>query len=184
MAVNINIDIYALIYYSIHIMQVPLPGAWAPQEGAAMLYTILLVIIILLGVLVYGTIFGRKEVQVQLTVEAEQRLRAVIDEIEANTRHYADVSAVVAMVRQINNDPELLDELRSYPEEVSATAWLHYINVLGSTLQTLQNREGEVLKAYSPSSSDAKHAQNNVKAAREKLDEAIEASGLSGLRVV
>lgn len=138
------------------------------------LLTAVLVALIILIVL------ARRRAPLEPNIGSE--LGAAIERLGAAARHHADVSAVVEMVRQLDADPDALELIKSYPETIRAAAWLHYINSLGATLQSLQDNEARVRREGYMTMAD--NCQSQVAAVREQLDAAIAASGQSGLRSV
>lgn len=113
---------------------------------------------------------------VELNVRPE--IEASIQRLATAARHYGDVSAVVEMVRQLDADPDAAALIQSYPQTVRAAAWLHYINVLGATLHSLQEQEAMARQRGFVGSADEYRQQ--VVNVREQLDAAIAASGQSG----
>lgn len=128
----------------------------------------------------------------QWTNQVDVQLSAGIDEaitrLGQATQHYVDVNAVVAMVRQLDEHPDALELIKSYPESVRAAAWLHCINTLGSSLQEAQSQLAQKNKMRGQFGGtwegDVKRAQRYVDDIRAKLDAAVSASGHSGIRSV
>ena len=146
--------------------------------------------VILLGVIVWllGAIawllwsYCNAKMQVLLPVEPSRQ----IDELKAAAQHYADVSAVVEMMRQLDElDEDAVALLKSYPETVRAAAWLHYTNVLGADLQHAQKQLSMAHQTYQRADShNVKAAQAHVDSVRAKLDHAVQLSGQSGLHAI
>lgn len=138
------------------------------------LYSVLIVLIVIAGLLALMLLTRRRdqlvEVQVTGVDEAIVRLGRAVE-------HHVDVSAVVSLIRQIEQHPDALEQLRHYPETVRAAAWLHYINCLGADLQAAQSELSRMQQTYSPRVSYVTDAQEKVDAIRSKLDAAIMASG-------
>jgi YesN/AraC family two-component response regulator len=116
--------------------------------------------------------------------ELEQILSRIIQALE----HHADVSAVVALIKGLDADPDALEKIKEFPEKVRATSWLHYINLLGVDLKAAQEHlSREHRSTYGSSSFKASmvsSAQTEVNSIRAKLDAAIEASGMSRVHAV
>ena len=136
----------------------------------------LVIAVILLGVIAWLLWrYRNAKMQVLLPVELSRQ----IDELKAAAQHYADVSAVVEMMRQLDElDEDAVALLKSYPETVRATAWLHYTNVLGADLQHAQKQLSMAHQTYQRADSHSvKAAQAHVDSVRAKLDHAIKLSG-------
>lgn len=110
-----------------------------------------------------------------------------INQLRQAAEHYTDVSAVVAMIHQLDElDHDARLKLESYPEVVRAAAWLHYINTLGSDLQAAQMKLSDahqgkdhwaiVIGVHNQEELIAAR-QQHVDNLRAKLDKAIELSG-------
>lgn len=156
-------------------------------DNLALLVTAGLLLIVALlaviAVLLWGVLKKRPQAQflVQLNDEVARLQRAA--------EHHADVSAVVAMMRQLDElDEDAVELLERYPESVRAAAWLHYINRLGADLQAAQQRLSNAHQGTGPFanyySGDLpglqKKCQQHVDDLRAKLDKAIELSGQTG----
>lgn len=114
-------------------------------------------------------------------------LTAPLAEIERALSHHTDVSAVVQMVRQIDElDEDAMELLKSYPENVRAAAWLHRINCLGADLQAAQQKlsdshqgKGSYSSVMLTTTSLDAHRKRNQELVDEisnKLNSAIETS--------
>lgn len=103
-----------------------------------------------------------------------------IERLGVASRQYADVNAVVEMIRQIaEGDADAVELLKQYPESVRAAAWLHYINTLGSSLQSAQNELSSDLEYHNPNGVIVMATEAKVHAIRNMLNTAIAASRLS-----
>lgn len=158
--------------------------------------TMMMALLTLIGVALYALLIitWRKGMsKVSPVAEVTIDLSYQIEQLKRAAEHYADVSAVVAMVTQLHElDNDAIERLKSYPETVQAAAWLHYVNVLGSDLQAAQKLLSEAHQGkwhYEGYGSSAlvearKTCQQHVDEVRAKLDAAIRASGRTGLRAV
>lgn len=149
----------------------------------------LLLIVVLLVVIALILWKGRTtHLRAQLSIGLGDQ----ITELQRAAEHHADVSAVVSMVRQLDEmDEDAVALLGSYPESVRAAAWLHYINRLGSDLQAAQQRlsdahqhEGAYAHFYGDITTARQSCQQHVDDVRAKLDKAIELSGHIRLQAV
>lgn len=78
------------------------------------------------------------------------------------------------MVRQINDDPQAIQHLKSYPLAVQRAAMAHYADQLGSALQTVQERQQ---RYYSHGHSyHAQQEQDTIDEIRAKLGALVVAS--------
>lgn len=125
-----------------------------------------------------------------ITVQLRHRTRPTLQADEAGaaferalqvlgetTGHYADVSAVLAMVRQIDEmDEDAVRLLESYPDSVRAAAWLHYINNLGAALQAEQDNLRRNFQVYG----NGMGVEERIRELRSKLDDAIAQSRQTG----
>jgi hypothetical protein len=123
-----------------------------------------------------------RNVSFELTLEKD--IDEALARLGAGIKHHATVSAVLALMDQIEEHPDAIERLKEYPETVRAAAWLHYINRLGADLQHAQNRlsaahQSQTNYAYTDvhKQNAINTAQNHVKDVRAKLDAAIAASG-------
>ena len=150
------------------------------MDASMVIIAILLAfIVILLAVIAFGQPHPHYDEQVAIDASA------ILREVQLATRHYVDVSAVVAMVQQneeMNEDAR--ERLSSYPQQVSAAAWLHYINTLGQALQNAQTEFAQSYIGQAHTAATRQHRQAKVEELRVLLDRAIELSGQTGLRVV
>ena len=108
-----------------------------------------------------------------------------INKLQQAAEHYADVSAVVSMVRQLNElDDVAIEQLKQYPEAVQAAALIHYINCLGAALQAEQSKLEENFRCNRPEL--AKWNRGRIDELRKLLDEAVAMSKQTnpGLHVV
>lgn len=129
--------------------------------------------------------------QPQMDLELTLDFSDQIQEIQNAAKHYADVSAVVSMVRQIDElDDDAVAQLKSYPKKVQAAAWIGLINNLGLDLQKAQKnlsdahqRKGIYTSVYEIGAA-RRSCQKHVDDVRAKLDAAVAASGHYGLHTV
>lgn len=146
-----------------------------PEYYAWAIIGLLALIAALLGRLVYD---GRQPRQTNRQVAA--KITTSIDEATARlghaVQHYADVSVVAAMVRQLESDPSVIEKLRAYPKQVQAAAWVHYANVLGDALREAQADYAGLLGGYDPDHVMIAHYGARVRAIRAKLGAVIAAS--------
>jgi hypothetical protein len=156
---------------------------FAPSIIAALLVIIVALFIVALIVLVKR----RKPTTVVLDTTG---FTVELDRIMKSTAHAAEVSAVLGLMKDLEDYPDALALIAEYPKTVQAAAWMHGINQLGSDLQAAQTmlshahqqtgpylheyRIGEVRKA----------CQQHVDILQGKLDAAVKASGGSHLRPV
>lgn len=147
---------------------------------------LLLVMIFFVGIIVGIMLVVAKRLRVMRQPPVVIDLTPQIQQLQAAVEHHADVSAVVAMVRQLDAlDENALTLIKSYPETVRAAAWLHYINTLGADLQHAQQQLSAAHQMYRRADSiNVEAAQAHVDSIRDKLDRAVELSGQTGLRVV
>ena len=67
-----------------------------------------------------------------------QSFREAMEHIEVTTRNHTKVSSILAIVEQLHENPEAIEQLKGYPEAVQAAALSNRADVLGSDLQKLQ----------------------------------------------
>ena len=118
---------------------------------------------------------------------------AELDRIMKSTAHAAEISAVLGLMKDLEDNPDAVALIAEYPKTVQAAAWLHYINRLGSDLQAAQTMLSHAHQQTGPYAagrfygnigSAQKAQQQHVDIVRAKLDAAIVASGGSHLRPV
>lgn len=109
--------------------------------------------------------------------------------LERAAAHYADVSAVVAMVKQLKElDEDSVALLNSYPRSVVAAAWLARINYLGADVRAAQKQlsdanqgKGGFAHMYGTRLSDARLAcRRHVEEVQALLDTAVASSKQAG----
>ncbi|HEX7484450.1 MAG TPA: hypothetical protein VF281_04865 [Candidatus Saccharimonadales bacterium] len=141
---------------------------------------VLLAIIVVLLTRLLRKPMGPRNVEFLLNTNVEE----VLERVGKGVKHHADVSAVLALMDQIEEHPDAIKRLQEYPEMVRAAAWLHYINCLGADLQSAQNRLSAAHRATTDHHFTETYKQNAITTAqkhvndvRAKLDAAIAASG-------
>lgn len=148
------------------------------------LTTTLLVLIAVLLVLVVIVLFSTSRSSRTLTynLQLDPKFRNEMDGMLNGIRHAADISAVLGLLDQLEENPDAVALLQNYPETVRAAAWLHYINRLGSDLQHAQSELSNAHQSnYAfPGTKEMAitSAQSHVDKVRSKLDTAIKASGI------
>lgn len=150
-------------------------------------YSILAALIV--GLILLGLTLRQIRKERLLTARIEVvDLTPQIKQIQAAASHYADVSAVVAMIRQLDElDEDAVELLGEYRDQVVAATWLHWINHLAAALQKAQE---ELATALTPggyvyySSEKIQSLQQRVQTLRTLLTKAYADSGKSHLRVV
>lgn len=145
---------------------------------------LLLIVVVIMLIMIFIKLSRPRPVGLTLEVDA------AINRLKAGIEHTVHVSAVLKLIEQIDQNPDSLELIKSYPETVRAAAWVHHINLLGGDLQSAQQRLSHAHRGtgpfahYSNRQDFIKYEQQQVDAIRTKLDAAIKASGQSGLRVV
>ena len=159
------------------------------------LYIAVIVIIALLGVIAWQ-LYRNTRVNLAVYPQLSMDLSDQIQQLKEATEHFVDVSAVVIMMRQLDElDEDALELIKSYPETVRAAALLHYVNVSGADLQAAQKSLSRAHQGQdqwysyggvgvSSQSHLIQARQQHVDTIRAKLDHAIELSGHTGLRAV
>jgi len=103
-------------------------------------------------------------------------LDAVVTRAMSALAHATDVSAVVKLVNQLDEDPGALELLKSYPETVRAAALLHRVNTLGADSQAAHEvlSEANGLSTHSYNNDEKKRARAHVEQVHAELNKAIE----------
>ena len=149
---------------------------------------VILLFVIIVLLLVAVTLLAnlaRRPRTVTYELGVDPTFRQQVAEIGKGVRHYADVSAVLGLLEQIEERPDIVERLREYPETVRAAAWLHYIDRLGHDLQQAQQvlsseHQTDPSRYYNREAGKKtriNNAQEHVNSLRVKLDAAIAASG-------
>ncbi len=108
-----------------------------------------------------------------------------IKSLDATIGHHVQVSAVLAMVKQIEEgDPNAVKLLKLYPEQVRAAAWLYTINKLGVDIKAETDKLSGAHKTFGANHPYTKDVQASLDAMYTKLGAATAASGQRGLHVV
>jgi|GEM_PF-6403519 len=140
----------------------------------------LLVIIVVLLTMLLRKPIGPRNVEFLINTN----IKEVLEKVGGDVRHVADVSAILSLMDQIEEQPDVIERLQEYPETVRAAVWIHYINCLGNDLRQAQLVLSEAHQAQTNyvftdahKQNAINNAQNHVKDLRAKLDAAIAASG-------
>lgn len=153
---------------------------------------VLLVGILIVLIVIFVALWRRNHMMARPLAVDSVSLASALEQIKEASAHAASVSAVLSLMDQLEDNPDALELIKSYPETVRAAAWLHYINILGADLQAAQvqlshaHRGTGPYQHYSPTSLQQfrMDCQDQVNIIRGKLDAAIKASGQTGLRPV
>lgn len=152
-----------------------------PNDTTVLLFIIILLLIVAVTLLAN---LARKSRTVTYVLSLDPTFREQVAEIGNGVRHYADVSAVLGLLEQIEERPEVVERLREYSETIRTAAWLHYFDRLGHDLQQAQKSLSDAHQStlgFGYASYDKeqaiKRAQQHVDNLRAKLDAAIAASG-------
>ena len=112
-------------------------------------------------------------------------LMDAVKKIRDEAQHYADVSAVVELVRQLDADPDALELIKTYPATVQAAARLHYINSLGADAKVAHDYLSNMHHSYSShEAGPTVTAQKKVDAIHAKIEVAVKASGQGRIRAI
>jgi len=159
-------------------------------SALAPLLIVILLTLVLVALVVIAFILVKRRKPISLVVDTTN-FENHLEHVMASTAHAAEVSAVLGLMKQLDDQPDSLALIQSYPETVRAAAWLHYINRLGSDLQYAQKqlsdahqRKGSYSSPYADIDRLRNACQQHVDSVRAKLDRAIAASGQVGLRKV
>lgn len=162
-----------------------------PVETMLFVLLVVAVVALLVIAVLLSKLLKRQQVT-QYELALDPRFTAQVANLGNSIRHHADVSAVLGLMDQISEHPDVIERLREYPEAVRAAAWIHCIDRLGGDLQHAQDSLSSTHKGPdyhyggpSGKKSAIDRAQAHVNSIRVKLDAAIAASGqLVGPRAV
>ena len=102
------------------------------QLLASPLFALSIVLLIVIAALLIGVLVVLVKRRKPTTVVLDTTgFTAELDRIMKSTAHAAEVSAVLGLMKDLENNPDALALIQDYPETVRAAAWLHYINRLG-----------------------------------------------------
>lgn len=162
------------------------------QLVSSPLFALSIVLLIVIAALLIGVLVVLVKRHKPTTVVLDSTgFTAELDRIMKSTAHAAEISAVLGLTKDLEDNPDALALIQDYPETVRAAAWLHYINRLGSDLQAAQTvlshahqQTGpyEPGRFYGDLASAQKARQQHVDIVRAKLDAVIKASGGSHRR--
>lgn len=146
-----------------------------------------ILVLIVIAYLLYAllrTQVADPAIEIRLEKDFESKIAGIFENAGQAIKHHTNASAVLALIDQIEEDPEAVERLQKYPETVRAAAWIHYVDCLGKDLQQAQARLSAAHQAQTNYAFNDAHkqnaintAQNHVKDVRAKLDAAIAASG-------
>lgn len=103
------------------------------------------ILLVLLGTLWFLTNLLRRGIPATVTYAIDPGIRQAIEEIAKATAHHVDVAAIAEMVRQLDNDPSMIERLKTYPLAVQRALLVHLADQLG---QALKRAQDELYKAY------------------------------------
>lgn len=150
-----------------------------------MSWTNLLLGLILIALTMIGWAISdmrRRGLKAELNYLIDPAVAETIEQISKAAAHHVDVAVVAEMVRQLDNNPQAVQYLKSYPAAMQRAALAHYANQLGMALQAAQKQlrrahDGELNHVYTGGRKTAiEVAQRNVDEIRAKLDAVVAAS--------
>lgn len=68
----------------------------------------------------------RRGIPATVTYVIDPGVRQAIEEIAKATAHHVDVAAIAEMVRQLDDDPSMIERLKTYPLAVQRAGLAHY----------------------------------------------------------
>ena len=151
-------------------------------DQANIVIALLALIAVLLGVLA-GMIW-RREYSSRASVEIYEALEV----LDSNVRHHVQVNAVLALLDQFQEQPELMSNLAEYSRREVAAALFYRVNSLGADLQLAQdrlshwNQEDARYRHYEQEVVETQARVDRIKAELEAAHQAAELYG--GLRSV
>lgn len=80
----------------------------------------------------------RRGIPATVTYVIDPGVRQAVEEIAKVTQHHVDVAAVVEMVRQLDDDPSMIEQLKNYPLAVQRALLVHLADQLGQALREAQ----------------------------------------------
>ena len=87
----------------------------------------------------------RRGIPATVTYVIDPGVQKAVEEIAKATAHHVDVAAIAEMVRQLDDDPSMIEQLKNYPLAVQRAALAHYAEKLG---QSLKRAQDELDRAY------------------------------------
>ena len=164
------------------------------QLLASPLFALSIVLLIVIAALLIGVLIVLVKRRKPTTVVLDTTgFTAELDRIMKSTAHAAEVSAVLGLMKDLEDYPDALALIAEYPKTVQAAAWMHGINQLGSDLQaaqTMLSHAHQQTGPYAPGkfygnlAASQEAQQRHVDNVQAKLDAAVVASGGSHLRPV
>lgn len=161
------------------------------QLVSSPLFALSIVLLIVIAALLIGVLIVLVKRRKPTTVVLDTTgFTAELDRIMKSTAHAAEVSAVLGLMKDLEDHPDALALIAEYPKTVQAAAWMHRINRLGSDLQAAQTMLSHAHQQTGPYMHEyrideaRKACQQHVDNLQSKLDAAVKASGGSHLRPV
>jgi len=77
--------------------------------------------------------------EMRRAVTPEERLQQMLDQLDTKLAQHLNITAVLRLVDQLAERPEVLPQLNGYSREVFAAALLLRVNILSSDIQTTQH---------------------------------------------
>ena len=87
----------------------------------------------------------RRGIPTTVTYVIDPGVRQAIEEIAKATAHHVDVAAIAEMVRQLDDDPSMIEQVKNYPLAVQRALLVHYADQLG---QALGEAQAKLTEAY------------------------------------
>lgn len=119
----------------------------------------------------FWTIVGTLVVIALLLVDRRKAtvggLDDALDHLNQEAKHYVQVNAVLALVEQFEERPELIANLQDYSRQVVAAALLTRVNAIGNDIKVAQRELSEREKQYANQLIDI----STVNTQKQRVDE-------------
>lgn len=80
----------------------------------------------------------RRGIPATVTYVIDPGVQKAVEEIAKATAHHVDVAAIAEMVRQLDDDPSMIERLKTYPLAVQRALLVHLADQLGQALREAQ----------------------------------------------
>lgn len=80
----------------------------------------------------------RRGIPATVTYTIDPGVKKAVEEIAQATAQHVDVAAIAEMVRQLDDDPSMIEQLKTYPLAVQRALLAHLADQLGQALREAQ----------------------------------------------
>lgn len=138
--------------------------------AAVLLLLIIIAMLILIAML-------NKNTNANMAARVNNAIDGTIQRLDAAIEHHAEIDAILAIIKQIDDGNfDAVELLKQFPEKLCAAAWLYTINKLGADIEVETSRLSGAHRTWGAHNNYTIGVQASLDAMRAKLNAAIAAS--------